>query len=128
MVTLATEQIAVAANKGLCKCGCGELIDKYDKKGRERFYIRGHCSRNRSLETRQKISQSKTGSKHSEQSKLKMSLAKKGQTRPYNADEKHWTTKATLSNIVNFMLISTSSNQSQTMGTAKCVTNDHIEI
>lgn len=29
-----------------CSCGCGELIDKYDKKGRKRYYARGHCKEN----------------------------------------------------------------------------------
>lgn len=27
-----------------CKCGCGELINKYDKKGRKRKFIFGHCN------------------------------------------------------------------------------------
>lgn len=27
-----------------CKCGCGQLINKYDKKGRQRYYTMGHCS------------------------------------------------------------------------------------
>ncbi len=26
-----------------CACGCGELIDKYDKKGRRRYYKEHHC-------------------------------------------------------------------------------------
>jgi len=30
--------------KILCKCGCGEVIDKYDKKGRLRYYKKGHCN------------------------------------------------------------------------------------
>lgn len=27
-----------------CQCGCGQLLSKYDKKGRQRYYITGHCS------------------------------------------------------------------------------------
>jgi 5-methylcytosine-specific restriction endonuclease McrA len=26
-----------------CKCGCGFLINKYDKRGRKRFWARNHC-------------------------------------------------------------------------------------
>lgn len=26
-----------------CACGCGELIDKYDEKGRKRYYAQNHC-------------------------------------------------------------------------------------
>src|SRR5215212_5499691 len=42
MVTLAIEGITIAANKRFCWCSCGELIDKYDRRGHERFYKRGH--------------------------------------------------------------------------------------
>jgi hypothetical protein len=28
-----------------CACGCGELLNKYDKKGRRRYYITGHCGK-----------------------------------------------------------------------------------
>lgn len=31
----------------LCKCGCGNLINSLDKKGRLRFYIHGHFWRNK---------------------------------------------------------------------------------
>ena len=33
--------------KVLCECGCGEPINKYDKKGRIRHYKKGHCKDNR---------------------------------------------------------------------------------
>ncbi len=29
-----------------CACGCGELVDKYDKKGRRRYYVYGHYREN----------------------------------------------------------------------------------
>ena len=32
--------------KILCKCGCGELINKYDKRGRIRYYKKGHNKEN----------------------------------------------------------------------------------
>ena len=28
-----------------CACGCGALLERYDKKGRERIYIHGHHNR-----------------------------------------------------------------------------------
>ena len=31
----------------LCECGCGTIIPKYDKRGRERNYVFGHWARNR---------------------------------------------------------------------------------
>lgn len=31
--------------KKLCVCGCGELIDPFDKRGRERNYKNYHCSK-----------------------------------------------------------------------------------
>lgn len=34
----------ISDNKRFCKCGCDELIDATDKRGRERFYINGHCN------------------------------------------------------------------------------------
>lgn len=32
--------------KILCKCGCGKLINKYDKRGRKRYYKRSHNKEN----------------------------------------------------------------------------------
>ena len=31
--------------KVLCACGCGKFINKFDKKGRKRFYIKNHCTK-----------------------------------------------------------------------------------
>ena len=47
--------------KKLCKCGCGEEIDKFDKKCREKFFVYGHGNKGRifgkrSLEVRRQIS------------------------------------------------------------------------
>lgn len=30
-----------------CKCGCGQLMNKYDKRGRIRYYIKNHCTKGR---------------------------------------------------------------------------------
>ncbi len=40
----------------LCMCGCGEIINKYDLRGRERKFLKGHQSKVQSLETRKKRS------------------------------------------------------------------------
>ena len=34
-----------ADEKVLCACGCGEFINKFDRRGRERFYAKGHCAK-----------------------------------------------------------------------------------
>ena len=81
-----------------CKCGCGQLIWKFDKKQRERFYARSHSTKNRgylinswnkgrkgvfSEETLKKMSIAKLGKpslkkgiKMSEEQKKKMSIVK----------------------------------------------------
>ena len=89
MVTLATEQIAVAANKRLCECGCSELIDKYDKRGRERFYKNGHQSRNQSEETRLKRGLSNAGKKRSLETRQRISQALTGKKLPERSRDKH---------------------------------------
>ncbi len=50
-----------------CACGCGNLRPKYTISGIQRRYIKGHQFR---------------GMKHSEQSKIKMSLSKVGKNNP----------------------------------------------
>jgi len=58
----------------LCECGCGEIINKYNKWARERRFISGHQNRGRhhSKNTIEKIRASKIGSKHTIETKLKM--------------------------------------------------------
>jgi very-short-patch-repair endonuclease len=56
-----------------CKCGCGNLINKYDKKGRERRFIRGHQNRNKT---------------YSELHKKHLSESHKGYIMPENQREK----------------------------------------
>ena len=50
--------------KNMIRCGCGKLREQFDKRGRERYYIKGHT---------------KVGFKFSKESLKKMSEAHKGQ-------------------------------------------------
>lgn len=36
-------------DKRLCACGCGELIDRYDKRGTERHFKIGHNMRGKPI-------------------------------------------------------------------------------
>ena len=59
------ERVVIPANKRLCLCKCGILIDKFDKRdGRERFYKKGHqcIGRHHTERTKQKMSIAKSGS------------------------------------------------------------------
>lgn len=62
----------------LCACGCGEEthFDKWDNKWNE--FLPGHCSRVRSEETIQKLSESNKGKTLSEETRRKISEANKG--------------------------------------------------
>ena len=67
-----------------CGCGCGSLRSKYDKQGRVRIYMNGHCSE----ETKLKMSEAQRGEKHhlwgkhrTEESKRRMSESRKGKKR-----------------------------------------------
>lgn len=44
----------------LCQCGCGKLRDRFDKRGIERHYIRGHYNRGRPISEAQKLKISNT--------------------------------------------------------------------
>ena len=37
-----------------CKCGCGQMIEKHDAKGRERKYVRGHNLKKKVMKCQQK--------------------------------------------------------------------------
>jgi len=67
---------AVNMEKKLCECGCGQEIDKFDKRGRERFFLKGHQTRLQHI--RDKIAKNRIGFKYSEESKKKMSQSHKG--------------------------------------------------
>lgn len=45
MKNLDGEKIKNKDEKIECSCGCGEIINKYDKKGRERRFVSGHNTR-----------------------------------------------------------------------------------
>ena len=90
--------------KRLCLCGCGKEINAFDKKGRERLYVLGHQNINKKFSEEWKsnlgLSRKKLykegkqikmgfqkghisyntmlGKHHTEETKLKMSLANKG--------------------------------------------------
>ena len=52
--------------KILCICGCNGKILKYDKRGRERFFIKGHSNKGKhhTEETKHKISRLLSGENH----------------------------------------------------------------
>ena len=84
---MATEAVVIPDNKRFCKCGCGELIDKFDKRGREVFYKFAHAARGKKWteEAKHRFSLIKTGVKtrpHTEEAKRKISEAKKGKKFP----------------------------------------------
>ncbi len=58
-----------------CKCGCGQEMEAFDMKGRERFYIKGHNNRGRKL---------------SKEHKKKLSKAKIGNTNGFKKGNKLW--------------------------------------
>ena len=66
-------------NQKACSCGCGILINSFDKKGRERFYVFSHQNINRlqSLESKEKNKIAHIGKKTSEETKKKMSKSHK---------------------------------------------------
>lgn len=35
-----------------CACGCGQIIERFDNRGRERFYVAGHQNRHQTPEQR----------------------------------------------------------------------------
>lgn len=59
----------------ICICGCGNQLEKYDKLGRSRKYIKGHFWNNKTRDkiTGLKISNSKIGKSHSNITKIKIS-------------------------------------------------------
>ena len=72
-----------------CKCECGQKIEKYDSRGRERFFVKGHCSkglkrRPMDIETKKKIAKALTGKKTGI---VTSSAFKKGQE-PWNKNKK----------------------------------------
>lgn len=62
-----------------CKCGCKTFVKSLDKKGRKRFYIKGHANKNRffSKKWRKNIGKAKTGIKQSKETKEKRGIYKK---------------------------------------------------
>lgn len=63
-----------------CNCGCGELINKYDKRGRLRRFVKYHQLKNMfTEEVRGKISKALKGREFSEEWKNKLSESKKGE-------------------------------------------------
>lgn len=63
----------------LCNCGCGELINKYDDRGRERKYKRYHTSKSfkNRPEVRKKLSESQKGKIVSIETRKKQSEKRK---------------------------------------------------
>lgn len=64
----------------LCACGCGTLIQAFDKRGRPRKYVHGHNGQGikRSDKTKQKIGKANTGKKRSGEARKKMSESATG--------------------------------------------------
>lgn len=74
--------------KILCACGCGTLIDAYDKRGRSRRYVQWHGTRNPSEGTRKKMRDARLGTHMSDVSKRKVSEANKGRQRTEEVKKK----------------------------------------
>lgn len=63
-----------------CACGCGQIINKYDKCGRERGYVSGHNSK--TITGRKLCSLNGARTKHSEKWLKKLSIKMKGNNNP----------------------------------------------
>lgn len=74
--------------KILCACGCGTLIDAFDKRGRPRRYVQWHGTRNPPEETRKKMRDARLGTHMSDVSKRKVSEANKGRQRTEEVKKK----------------------------------------
>lgn len=63
-----------------CECGCGTLIKSHDNRGRSRRFVNSHSSRGikRSEESRKKMSEARKNIVISEETKRKMSLSHMG--------------------------------------------------
>jgi len=57
-----------------CACGCGGQREEFDKKGRPRKYIKGHFTKNKKCPEISGEDNPFFGKKHSNESKLKISL------------------------------------------------------
>lgn len=67
-----------------CGCGCGEKINQFDRRGRERSILKGHTFKGKRMtdESRKRMSESHTGKQLSPEHKSNISLA--------NSDERHY--------------------------------------
>jgi DNA mismatch endonuclease, patch repair protein len=81
------EDSLLITNKRSCQCGCSEIIDAFDKRGRPRSYKFGHSTRGRipwnlaketSVDTRRKISKTLTGTHRPEAVRIKISKGNLG--------------------------------------------------
>jgi hypothetical protein len=63
-----------------CACGCKKTRPKYDKRGRLRYFISRHETRNRSEESKRKLSESKKGHIVTEETRRKISISLTGLT------------------------------------------------
>lgn len=82
------EDVVIIEDRGkapLCKCGCGGEVKWSRSFNRWNEYILGHSNKNKRMpdETRAKLSKAHIGKKASEETKQKMSLARRGENNPF---------------------------------------------